>query len=334
MFRFDGATGALVAGGSYAGIANPSFLVAHPNRRWLYAVSETDQQRDGAPGSVWALRFGREPPVIQPINQRPSGGDWPCHLELDLSGRWLLVSNYSSGTIAVLPILPDGALGELADPVQHHGRSVHPQRQEGPHTHSAAFAPDNRFVIVADLGLDRLLVYAFDPATGKLAAHASMHTRPGAGPRHIAFHPSGRRVYVANELDNTVSAYDYDAAQGLLRERQTLDTLPAGAPENTVAHIRVSPSGQRVYVSNRGHNSVAVFDVEADGRLARIAVCSCGGDWPRHFALAPGDRFMLVANQYSGDVSVLPLLAGPHAIGAPVARAAVTQASCVQFVEA
>jgi 6-phosphogluconolactonase len=334
MFRFNDATGTLTACGSYAGIASPSFLATHPNRRWLYAVSETDQHRDGAPGSVWALRIEREPPILQPLNHRPSGGDWPCHVQLDLSEKWLLVSNYASGTVAVLPILPDGSLGETTDLVQHQGRSTHPQRQEGPHAHSATFVPDNRFAIVADLGMDQLLVYAFDSSAGKLVAHTRTDTRPGAGPRHIAFHPSGQHIYGANELDNTVSVYAYEAAHGVLRERQTIDTLPPGAPENTVADIHVSPSGQRVYVSNRGHDSIAVYDVAADGRLARIAIVSCGGNWPRHFALAPGGRFMLVANQYSDEVSVLPLLAGSEAIGAPVASAAVAQASCVQFVEA
>ncbi len=333
-FSFDKATGHLTALGSFAGIANPTFLVVHPNGRWLYAVSETSQQNDAAPGSVWALRFEREPWTIQPINHRPSGGDWPCHLQFDSTGEWLCVSNYATGNVGVLPLLSDGSLGEMTDRVQHHGSGPNAQRQEGPHAHSTTLTPDNRFAIVADLGIDQLVVYRFDAAAGKLSAHGQARSRPGAGPRHLAFHPNGRVVYVANELDSTVSVYDYDALNGVLRERQTLDTLPPGAPENLAADIHLSPSGKRVYVSNRGHNSIAVFDADADGRLARIAVPSCGGNWPRNFALAPGGRFMLVANQYSGEVSVLPQLAGSDGIGAPVARAAVPQASCVQFVQA
>jgi 6-phosphogluconolactonase len=332
VFRFDDATGALTACGSFAGVVNPSFLIVHPNRRWLYAVSETSQQ-DGAPGSVWALRFEYDPVSIQPVNQRPSGGDWPCHLQLDSSGKWLLASNYGSGTIAVLPIQADGSLGEMTDLIQHHGSSAHPQRQAGPHAHSAALTPDGRFAIVADLGMDQLLVYNFDPAAGVLGAHTHIDTRPGAGPRHIAFQPSGRHMYVANELDSTVSVYDYEASNGALFERQSIETTPPGVPENLVADIHLSSSGQRLYVSNRGHNSLAVFDVEAGGRLARVAIRPCGGKWPRNFALAPNGRFVLVANQYSDEVSVLPVLAGSEAIGAPVARAAVTQASCVQFIE-
>jgi 6-phosphogluconolactonase len=337
-FRFDDATGELTECGSFAGIVNPSFLVVHPNGRWLYTVSETSEQHDGTAGRVWAFRFERaavlDPLDIQPINYRPSGGDSPCHLQLDSAGEWLLVSNYGAGNVAVLPILPDGSLGAMTDLVQHHGSSANPHRQEGPHAHSAALAPDNHFAIVADLGMDQLLVYEFDSSAGKLIAHSHTDTRPGAGPRHIAFHPNGQRVYVANELDSTVNVYDYDPSNGALYERQTIDILPPGAPENMVADIHLAPSGQRVYVSNRGHNSLAVFDVEPDGRLTRVAIASCGGNWPRNFTLAPSDRFILVANQYSGDVSVLPVLTGSEAIGVPIARVAVAQASCVQIAQA
>ena len=332
-FSFDDVTRNLTAMGSFAGIANPTFIVVHPIRRWLYAVSETKQPNDGEPGSVWAFHFEHKPWAIEPINHRPSGGDWPCHLQLDATGKWLLVSNYGTGNVSVLPILSDGALGEMTDLVQHHGHGVHPQRQEGPHAHSVTLTPDNRFAIVADLGIDQLVIYKFDATGGKLIAYGQARTRPGAGPRHMAFHPNGHVVYVANELDSTVTAYGYDAANGSLREMQTLDTLPPGAPENTVADIHVSSSANRVYVSNRGHNSIAVFDADADGRLTRIAVSSCGGNWPRNFALAPGRPFIVVANQYSSEVSVLPLLDGPDEIGAPVASAAVPQASCVQFMQ-
>jgi 6-phosphogluconolactonase len=330
-FRFDAVTGALTACGSFAGIANPSFLVVHPIGRWLYAVSETSQKSDGAPGSVWAFRFERDPWTIQPVNHQPSGGDWPCHLQLDATGRCLVVSNYGTGSARVLPVLADGSLGEMTDHVQHHGAGPNPQRQDGPHAHSATLTPDNRFAIIADLGIDQLVIYTFDSERGKLDPHGQMHARPGAGPRHLTFHPNGRIAYVANELDNTVSVYAYHAAHGTLRETQTLDTLPPGVTENTAADIHISSSAHRLYVSNRGHNSIAVYGVEADGRLTLLATPSCAGEWPRSFALAPGGRFMLVANQYSGEVSVLPLHAGAHEIGVPIARAAVPQASCIQF---
>jgi 6-phosphogluconolactonase len=332
-FHFDTATGALTPLSAYAGIAFPSFVVLHPSGSWLYAVSETSTQQNGTPGAVWTFQIAPETRALRPINRQPAG-DAPCHLELDATGRWLAVSNYASGSVGVMPIGPDGALGAATELIQHHGHGPNPERQEAAHAHSAAFAPDNRFLVVADLGMDQLLGYALDPSTGQLRTHACVDTRPGAGPRHLAFHPSGRYLYAANELDCTVSLYDYDVLSGTLRERQALDTLPPGAPETTVADIHITPAGDRVFVSNRGHDSIAAFDVGLDARLELRAIQPSGGSCPRNFALAPGGRFMLVANQNSGAVSVLPLLEGDGAIGAPVAGAAVTGASCIAFIPA
>jgi 6-phosphogluconolactonase len=331
-FTFEVATGALIPLGSFAGVVNPSFLVVHPNRRWLYAVSETSQQGDGLPGSVWAFRYTSDPWSIEPINHQISGGDAPCHLQIDPSGRWLLVSNYSSGRVAVLPILADGALGEMTDLIQHHGSGPHAGRQEGPHAHSTIFTPDHRFAIVADLGIDALLVYIFDPQSGRLHAHGRIATRPGAGPRHMVFHPDGKHLYAANELDNTMGVYTYDATTGELREIQVIETLPPHASENYVADIHVAPAGDRVYVSNRGHDSIAVFQVQVDGRLANLAIIPCGGRFPRNFALSPDNRFLLVANQYSDEVVVLPVPDDAKSPEMPTAQATISGASCVHFV--
>jgi 6-phosphogluconolactonase len=334
VFTFDAVSGDLTARGSFAGVLHPSFLVAHPTGRRLYTVSETAIQREGAPGAVWAWDMTQAPDRLPPLNHQASGGDWPCHLTLDAAGRWLLVANYASGTVGVLPVGADGTLGALADCVQHQGRGPHPTRQEGPHAHATAFTPDGRFVVVTDLGSDALLVYAFDSAAGRLHPHARVPTHAGAGPRHLAFHPDGARLYVSNELDNSVTVYDYDAARGRLHAQQTLATLPRADTTSTVAHIAVAPGGERVYVSNRGDDSVAIFDVGADGQLTRVAVQPCGGRWPRHFALAPGGRFLLVANQYSDEVVVLPVRADAAGLGPPVGRALVPGAACVQFLAA
>ncbi len=333
-FAFDDATGELTAYGTFTGIVNPSFLLVHPNGRWLYAVSETSQQENGTVGAVWAFRRTREAGSIEPINHQSSGGDAPCHLEIDPTGRWLLVSNYSSGSAGVLPILEDGSLGKMTDLVQHSGSGPRTDRQEGAHAHSATFTPDQRFVVVADLGIDALLVYAFDSQVGRLLVHTRTATRSGAGPRHIAFHPDGKHVFVANELDNTVAVYNYDVTSGELHEWQVIDTLPPDAPESYVADIHVSPDGKRVYVSNRGHESIAIFEVGSDGRLALIAIRPCGGRFPRNFALAPGNHFLLVANQHSGDVAVLPIQENAEVVGAPISHTIVRGASCVHFVVA
>jgi 6-phosphogluconolactonase len=326
-FRYDAAQGALTPHGAFAGIADPSFLAVHPNGRWIYAVSEVDD------GQVYALELTRDPFALRVINYQPSGGAAPCHLALSTDGAWLAVANYTSGTASLLPIADDGALGIPADLVRHSGGGPHPGRQEGPHAHSATFTPDGEFVIIADLGIDALMVYHLDTATGRLRLHQHVATEPGAGPRHIAIHPNGGCIYVANELSSTVSVYTYDGAGGL-RHRQTIPTLPPGAPENTVADIHLDTAGARLYVSNRGHNSIAVYTVDAQGDLHPIAMPSCGGNWPRNFAVAPGEAHLLVANQRSDGVMVLPIGADEHALGAPVALATIPAPACVVFVDA
>ena len=331
-FSFDETSGEIKQVGSFTGIDTPSYIIAHPSRRWLYAVSETGQESHGALGEVWACHFAHEPFSIQPINQQSTRGDWPCHLQLDATGNWLIATNYGTGDAAIYPVQPDGSLGEMTDFVQHQGTGPNAARQEGPHAHSSIFTPDNRFAIVADLGIDQLIIYQFDTAMGKLIPHSSVNTRPGAGPRHLAFHPNGRWMYTANELDSTVAYYDYDAERGALLERQTLPTIPPDSPENIVADIHVSKSGARAYVSNRGHNSIAVYDIGRDGNLTLVNIPTCGGNWPRNFALSPGERFVLVANQYSNEICVLPVQEGKEALGAPVSRVTITGASCIQFV--
>lgn len=318
------ASGALVPNGALAGVASPSFLAAHPAGD-LYVASETGD------GAVVGLRLGRRPGEARELGRQPSGGDWPCHLALDPAGRWLAVANYGSGTARLIPRLPDGAPGEPGPVARHTGGGPDQARQEGPHAHSTIFSPDGRLAIVADLGIDRLMVYAVDEATGALDPRGAGLARPGSGPRHMAWHPGGRVLYVANELDSTVSAFAFDPAGGALAEVAHLTTLPPGAPHNQVADLHLDAAGARLYVSNRGHNSIAVFSVAADGALAPLAIRPCGGDWPRNFALSPSGRHLVVANQNSGELAVLPVLEGPEALGEPVARAAVKGAACVIF---
>jgi 6-phosphogluconolactonase len=332
VFSLDEISGALNPLGWFAGLVNPSFLVVHPNGHWVYVASETSETLDGEPGSVYALSFERDPFSIRLLNGRPSGGDWPCHLQLDATARWLFVANYGSGSAGVFPILEDGSLGEMRDRVQHVGSGPRAPQQDGPHIHSVALAPNNQLALVADLGLDQIVLYRFDSGNGKLSRCGLAQTRPGAGPRHLAFHPNGQWMYCTNELNNTLAVYSYDAAQAVLHERQIVSTLPPGAPDSALADLHVSASGQQVYASNRGHNSLAVYTVGKGGHLTLVSIAACGGNWPRHFALAPGGRFVLVANQYSNEVCVLPISKRQAALGAPVTRVAVTGAACVQIV--
>lgn len=319
--------------GAIGGVINPSFVVIHPNGRWVYAVSETNADEDGVGGSVWAWQFAADAQTlaVQSLNEQPSAGNAPCHLRFDQTGRWLLVSNYLSGTVAVLPIGSDGALGPSTDVIQHHGRGVRPQ-QDGPHAHSATFSPDNRFVIVADLGIDQLLVYAFDAVAGKLTLHSQIATPDGSGPRHLVFHPDGSTVYVVHELASEVSVHGYDATHGTLHQQQIIATLPPDAIGDAAADIQITADGTRLYVSNRGPNTITAFAVESNRRLTWLASAPCGGDWPRNLALSPGDDFLLAANQRSGDVQWLPIQTGSLEIGEPQLLVAHPQVSCIALL--
>jgi len=322
-FAFNDETGALEPRGSVSGIENPSFIVLHPSLPFIYAVGETGGSK---PGTVWAVSV-TDKPAFKLLGSQRSEGDSPCHIAIDRTAHWIVVSNYGSGTAAVFPVGKDGKLGKRVAVVQHKGSGPNKDRQSSAHAHSAVFTPDGKYVIVADLGTDDLMIYDFDAASGHLTLHAQMKTHPGAGPRHMAFHANGNILYVANELDNTVAVYDYE--QGSLKERQVISSVPADAKESFIADIHIE--GSRLYVSNRGNDSIAVFDIADDGALTLAAVRPCGGAWPRNFAIAPGGRFLLVANQNSGDISVLPILPGEQALGAPVAKVTVPGVSCISF---
>ncbi|HEY0754580.1 MAG TPA: lactonase family protein [Ktedonobacteraceae bacterium] len=332
-FHFASPSGQLTPRWSFAGIVNPSFIALHANKRWLFAVSEMSLHSDGRSGEVWALDLAEQGTESQPheINHQPSNGDWPCHLTIDASGRWILVSNYQSGNISVFPILTNGALGTLAENVQHSGHGPNPERQEGPHTHSTIFTPDQRFVVVADLGSDQLVIYTFDTTNGKLSEHGRVHCPPASGPRHMAFHPTGQQFYVSFELNNTVTVYNYDAIQGTFNARQTLSTLPPDAHENTAADIHLTPNGSLLYVSNRGNESLAIYTITTGGLLELLAIVPCGGLCPRNFAFDPTGHFVLVANQHSDELTVWPLLNSSSEPGQPPAQIAIPGASCVRF---
>lgn len=312
-YRFDPASGKAADLGLAAELREPSFLAAHPNGKYLYALSEIDDYDGESSGSISAFSIDAASGKLTKLNEVSSRGAWPCHLNVDAGGAMLIAANYKGGSAASFPIGNDGALGEAASFFQHEGRGVHP-RQEQPHAHSADFSPDNRFAFFSDLGLDRVAVYAVDPENASMQPHDPPHinTAPGAGPRHFAFHPSGKFAYGINELDSTVSAYGYDPAAGALTPLQTISTLPADfAGENYTAEIQVHPSGKFVYGSNRGRDSIAVFAVDAaSGRLTAVEQVSTQGEWPRSFAIDPGGGYLLAANQNTDNIVVYRIDAG------------------------
>src|SRR5213592_3737489 len=303
LVRMDRRSGELLQVGAVKAGANPSFLSMYPNGRVLYAVNELEPT-----GAVSAFAIERATGALTRLNEQPSGGGAPCYVSVDRSGRAALVANYAGGSVALLPIEANGALAPAASVVHHTGKGPNAERQEAPHAHCILPDPSNRFALAADLGADRVFVYRLD-LDGKSLRHikeGDAGLRPGAGPRHIAFHPTLPLVFVANELDSTVATLRFDAARGALSLQGTLSTLPAGwTGTNYPADIHVEANGRTLYVSNRGHNSIAVFSVaETTGALALEQVVSTEGDWRRNFSLDPTGRWLLVANQRSGSVVV------------------------------
>jgi 6-phosphogluconolactonase len=310
LYHLDPVSGALTEVGRAQAGANPSFLTPHPDGRHLYAVNELTEFQGQPGGAVSALAVDPEAASLSPINQRASHGTLPCHLTIDRTAYWLLVANYGNGTLAVYPIEADGSLGPASDVIQHQGKGLDPQRQEGPHAHMVNVTPDNRFVLACDLGIDKLLTYQLDLEKGQLLPHAETVLPPGSGPRHLDFHPSGKYVYVINELSATLMAFTYDTEAGRLNELQTVPAFPDDYfGEKAGAEILVHPSGKFVYSTNRGQsNSLAGFAVdESAGRLTLVGHTSTLGRTPRSFVIDPNGRFLLVANQDSGSLVVFEI---------------------------
>ena len=338
--RMDGATGALSKPMLAAQTEKPTFLALSPDGKFLYAVNEMDEVAPGkgkvASLSAFAVQGDG---MLAQLNSQPTGGAGPCYVAIDRAGRYALVANYGSGSVAVFPIESDGRLGKSSAFEQHQGKSVDPKRQEGPHAHCFDFDPAEKFVLSADLGLDKILVYRFDSQGGTLHAAGDASVAPGAGPRHLTFSRDGRLAYVISEMGNTITAFAYDAAHGALSEIQTVATLPAdwknvtGGQPSYAAEIAVHPSGQFLYGSNREHDSIAIFSVEqSSGKLSPRGHASCGGKWPRHFTLDPKARFVIVANQKSDNVVVLRIEDGGGRLQPTGISAEVGGAVCVQIM--
>ncbi len=304
VFRFDAGSGELHPVQNVPGVVNPSWLTLDEREQFLFAVNEEDE------GRVSAFSRDVATGTLRPLNDQLSHGAAPCYVSPDPSGRYVLVANYSGGTVAVLPVTASGRLEAATCVIHHQGSSIRPE-QEGPHPHMIRPSVDGRFVLVTDLGTDQVLVYRLDPNTGQLAPNEQGRTvvseHPGAGPRHFAFDPNGRTVYVINELNSTVTVYDYTPERGELHARQVVSTLPDGvdgpAIGNSCAHIAVSPDGRFVYGSNRGHDSIAIWEVEdANGELRPAGHESTRGKTPRGFSLDPTGSWLLVANQESDTI--------------------------------
>jgi len=301
IYRLDPSSGVMERVGKTTGITNPSYLAFDSTRRFLYAVNELKTYEDKPTGTISAFAVDPKTGKLEFLNKKPTHGTDPCHVLVDKKREYVFVANFMSGSICVLPVLDDGSLGEASDFIQHQGSSIDAVRQKGPHAHSVTLDEAHRFAFVPDLGLDRLMVYKFDPRRGMLEPNEVpwIKMKPGAGPRHVDFHPAGRFAYLINELDSTLAALSYDGRKGTFKVLQIVSTLPEGfSGESTCADVQVSPSGAFVYGSNRGHDSIVIYKIDQrTGRLTYVGHEPTRGKTPRSFGIDPTGRYLLAANQ-------------------------------------
>ena len=332
--QLDLATGQLGTPALAGEAGNPTFVAWRPDGRTLYALTEKGTVNGKPGGALAAFSFDAASARLTPLNVEATGGGPLAHLNVDQSGRVALAISYHASEVSSFPILADGRLGPRASLITHTGPlGPNAKRQEKPHPHSLTFSPDNRFVYVCDLGLDRIFRYKFDPATAMLTLAGETPAAPGAGPRHSKFSPDGKFFYVINELNCTVTAYAVDAATGTLSTLQSLSTLPADfSGESICAEIRLSPDGRFVYGSNRGHDSLAVYARDAaTGRLTLVEIVPSGGKHPRNFNLAPDGRWLLCANRDTDNVVVFRVDPATGRLTPNGSEAKVPQAVCVLF---
>jgi 6-phosphogluconolactonase len=335
-YRFDRDTAKLTSIGLAAETINPSFLAVHPNHRFLYAVNEVGNYKGQKSGAVSAFSIDRATGKLTLLNQVASGGADPCYITVGKTGKYVLVANYTGGSIAAFPVLQDGRLGEASVFIQHTGHGTNPERQEGPHAHSIDMSPDNRFAIVDDLGLDETLVYKFDGGKGSLTANDPPFAKadPGAGPRHFALSPDGKFGYVIDEMGSTVEAFAYDAVNGILRPVQTISALPKSfSGHSEAAEIAVHPSGKFLYASNRGHDSIAVFTIDATkGTLTPVEYVLTKGQSPRHFEIAPGGSLLFAENEKSDNIFLFRINQQTGKLTPTGQSLDISQPVCVKFV--
>ncbi len=305
-YEFDATAGKLRPVHRTGGVEHPFFLALSPDRKFLYSI-HAKQFGGMEKEQVASFEIIGKSGELKPLNRQSAEGTAACYLDVDQTGKMVLVANYSSGSVASLPVNADGSLGEPASFFQHKGSSANRERQKEPHAHCIVVSPDNKYAYAADLGTDQILCYKLDPAAAKLTPNDPPFARSpaGAGPRHLTFHPDGKRVYVINELLNSVTVFDYDAATGTLTEKQTISTLPGDFKGTShCADVKVTPDGRYLYGTNRGHDSIAVFRIGDEGRLSLVAIEPSLGKGPQNLAITPDGDWLLCANMPGTNIAV------------------------------
>jgi len=306
-YRFDSRTGKLTPLGLMAETPNPTFLALHPSGKYLYAVNEINDFEGKKAGSLSAYSVDRATGKLKLLNQVSTGGPGPCAVTVDKTGKVVFVANYEGGSFASYPIGSDGKVGALASFIQDKGSSIDKARQEGPHAHSVVVSPDNKFLLGADLGLDHVLVFHIDTSTGKISPNDPPFAtvKAGSGPRHLVFAPDGKHVYVLSEMGEIVTTFSWDASRGALTQIDQISALPADFHgKSSGAEIQIDARGRHVYSSNRGHDSISVYNVDpGTGKLSLAGTTSTEGKTPRFFCLDPSGRYLLAGNQDTNTIT-------------------------------
>jgi len=335
-YRYDAGTQEITSLGLAAETINPSWIALHPNGRFLYAVNEVQNYKGPNSGGISAFSIDRATGKLTLLNEVASRGADPCYITVDQTGKYVLVANYTGGSIAVFPLRADGKLGEASAFIQHTGHSLNPKRQEAAHAHSIDLSPDERFAFVDDLGLDQLLVYKFDKSKGTLKSNSRPYAmfHAGSGPRHFALHPSGNFAYVISELASTVTAFSINLKVGTLNREQTISALPEDfRGENDDAEIRILPSGKFLYASNRGHDSITVFAIDpAKGTLTLVEHAPTQGKTPRSFEIDPTGTLLFAENQGSNNIVVFRINENTGKLTPTGKVLEVGQPVCVKFL--
>lgn len=335
--RFNSASGELTQPELAAEAGNPGFLAIHPTKKYLYACGDVEADGKKA-GGLSSFGIDRTSGKLTLINQSATAGQGPCHVSVDATGKMATISNYGSGSIGSYAIKDDGSLSPEVSFFQHEGHGADPKRQAGPHAHSVNFSPDNRFAFACDLGLDKVLIYKADPASGKLTPNEPAFGKvpDGGGPRHLAFHPSGKYVFVNNEMAMSETVFGYNAGTGALTEIETVSTLPEAdrgktglSTAETVAH----PNGKVVYVSNRTHDTIAVFACDpATGKLTLLQNVPVEGEIPRNICLDPSGKWLIAAHQNSGTAAIFKVDQGDGKLTFTGNKVNVPGSICVRFL--
>jgi 6-phosphogluconolactonase len=335
-FTFDSEKGALKPLYRTTDIQNPFFIAVSPDKRFLYAI---DAEKFGGDEDENVAAFALEGRTgrLKRLNHQSARGTASCYLDVDPTGKSVLVANYSSGSVASLPVKSDGSLGEAASFFQHSGSSADAQRQKGPNAHCFVISPDNKHALAADLGIDKIMIYTLDATKAKLVPNTAQpfaKLTPGSGPRHLTFHPNGKLVYVINELANTITVFDWSAADGTLKEKQSIATLPADfTGKSYTADLKITPDGKHLYGTNRGHDSIASYRIAEDGTLTLLAIQPSGGKGPQNLLVTPDGKWLLCANMPGNNVVVFKLDATSGSITAHGEPVEVPMASCIRWVE-